>query len=545
MIADGWFPVWAPTGLYLGCGTARVTLARVANVVGAVVTLADITDVGQGGAGHWFNPGGAPTDTFLYYDRAASLLTVNTPPPFVSAFHAAGAFNSYGAGGGVYAGYVAPETIEFNDGPSITPYGMAVPSGPVVDQDGRATFASRAGTDIYVRLPAGAPSTVDSFAGGVVNPHISTQGLVWQRFTGGIQRTFGWRGSNVEDVHAASGSEYAVPVDTPVGPYILSHSGGVLFLRPWGSVVYTTIAVGVTNFPHAVHTMAWGTAGGFLIAWSDASGLLVTTFLDLDVTAAPAPTPTPPPGPGPGLPPPALTVTPVERFVPRRKAIYPHVSRIADPPAQDSIKLLWDRMHELTERLEVGAIATRFDGVEASVAATNTRLDQQRQELEQNPAATLFTQIPGGSPPPTPTPPPPGPGPGPGPGGSGCSDSPGTGHFDPGGALTETRARKISCGTGDEFNVLRAATATLAERENNAEILVRRIIWHLAQGGYTAGRQRNPSTAISKDKIALVIGAETRAFDIFIAYDDNTQPLTQTWNEVFPADLVADAGIAD
>lgn len=555
MIADGLFGQFSPSGLYFACGGLRATIARV-TVVGGQILLEDITDVGEGAAPAWFNPAGSPTDQLLCYNRAETLRTVNTPPPFVAADYTAvpGGLNSYGAGGGVWAGFNAFGQVQFSDGTRLAGR-MPVPAGPAVDQLGRTVYLDNTQTRLSLRTAAGAVSVVDNFGGPIERPHLVSQAIVWQRFTGGILQTYGNRGFGIERLQASSVAEvWSVPIETPGGLWVLSHdNAGRMFLRAWGRAEVTTVATGFTNYPHAIYDSG---NGGFLTTWGDISGVLQLAFVAVDVLAVPGPgTPNPIPGgggsgsgPGGSTAPSTrdLTVTPSRRFTPARRPIYPHVKEVTDPAASQSLKLLWDRMHALGERLDTGDIAQRFAGLDQTLTDTQSQIARQAQQLTQNPAEANATQIPGGvgepggEPPGVPGDPDP-----PGPGTGTCADSPGTGHFDPGGPLTVERARKISCGTGDEWSALRVATATSAERDSNMELLLLRIIWHLNQGGFSAGRQRNPSTAISKDKLTVVIGTETRAFDVFIDASSFSKPLVMQWFETFPADMVADAGIAD
>jgi hypothetical protein len=557
-IPDGWFVSFAPSGQYLACGTSRVTIARIAAVNAATgeVTLDSVTELGEGGAPQWYNPGGSPTDVLLYSNKAGSFYTCNTPPPFVpAAFGPSPDWNAYGAGGGYWTGYLATAggQLTLSTGGTI-PGRFSIPGGPCVDQVGRTVYIGTSGQQVLVRTAAGATSVIDAPGVDVINAHIALGGAVWQRFEGPLQITHGWRGAGVERVHVAAGaSEYAVVIDTPTGPWILSWSNHLLLLRAWGSSSIVTVPTGGVEpfFPHGVYS---STLGGFVLGWNNgATGALGLRFVAYDAGTGVITPPTGSGGGGPGLPPvpttgtPAsqLTVTPVAKYVPPRHRIYPHVAEVTDKPAQQTIKLLWDRVQELTERIEIGDIAQRFAAVESSVSGTNTRIDEQEDQLESNPAEALATQIPSGGGTPGEPPPPGGGGGGGGTGSGSCADSPGTGHYDPGGPLTNERARKICCGTGDEWSNLRVPTTDLATRESNAEQLTRRVIWHLNQGGFTAGRQQNPSLAISKDKLAIVISGETRAFDIYSDYDAWTNTLRMQWSEVFPAVLVADAGIAD
>lgn len=222
--------------------------------------------------------------------------------------------------------------------------------------------------------------------------------------------------------------------------------------------------------------------------------------------------------------------------------VYPHVNEIAEYPAQQSVRLLWDRIHALTEI--VLALQTTITDV---VAGTNTnaaaivtaqRAADQALALAQRPGAASSSDPGGGG---TDDTPPDG---GDGGGGSeGCAAAGATGH-DSGGLLNAVRAGQIACGTGNEYPALKNAVATLAAREANQEELIRRMIWHLKQAGFTAGRQKNPSGAISKDKLAVVVDGVTRAYDMLPGVDPSV-PLTTHMDEVFPANLVDDAGIPD
>lgn len=111
----------------------------------------------------------------------------------------------------------------------------------------------------------------------------------------------------------------------------------------------------------------------------------------------------------------------------------------------------------------------------------------------------------------TPAPPPPPP-----PGGGGGT---GSGHVPPG-PLTEARAEQVVYRTANEFQQL----LTVA----GADELLRRTIWHLHLAGFQAGRQRNPSGAISSDKLTIFINGGWHVYDIFGLQD----PLTVHFIEV-------------
>jgi hypothetical protein len=126
----------------------------------------------------------------------------------------------------------------------------------------------------------------------------------------------------------------------------------------------------------------------------------------------------------------------------------------------------------------------------------------------------------------------------------GCAAAGPSGH-DTGGLLNPIRAGQIICGTGHEFPALKNPTADLATRQANAEQLLLRMIWHLREAGFSAGRQKNPSGEISNDKLCVVVDGVTRCYDVFIAYDEFTIPLVTTMTEVAPANLQDDAGWPD
>jgi uncharacterized membrane protein YgcG len=538
-IADGWFPQVDPSGAWLACGSLTISVASLTVNADHSVTVTQVADLGPGQAPAWYNPG--VSTMLLWYDRAATL-KVAQPAVWVAANLTGQAFNAYGAGGGAWAGWVAPGQMRFSDGTTASGR-LPVPAGPVVDQGGRSVYLTTAQNAVILK---GSGSIAG--AGTFDTPHIAQQAIVWQKYVSASRReTFGRRGAGgIERVQASADTEFwSVPIDTPIGPYILSHDSNQLFLRKWNDTAVTIVAVGVTDFPHGVFSTA---AQGFVIAWSD-GGALGVRFIPADLGAV---IPVEPDagggvgtGPDPGTTPAAggLTVPDRRLFIPVAKPVYPHVDQIDHYPTQQTIRLLWDQMFRVNDRLDRGDIHAGFAAASAALDATNATLAAQATQIAGDPAESRTTSIGGGGSTG-------GDGGGGGGGGGGgtslsCADSPGTGHFDPGGELTEDRARKIACGTGDEWSVLRAPTANLADRETNAEQLTLRIIWHLAQGGYTVGRQRNPSTAISKDKIALVVGTETLAIDLYASFDAYTSTLRTQWVHVTPADLVADAGIPD
>jgi len=237
-------------------------------------------------------------------------------------------------------------------------------------------------------------------------------------------------------------------------------------------------------------------------------------------------------------------VSPVESVsvvqVPRK---YPHIEEIGDFPTAQSIRLLWDRLFSLQEQLTAAQTTiTRLvtaANLTESTATTALQKAKTALTLTQEPGAAATSSTDGGD------------GGGAGGGASsdggaagvGCAAAGSTGH-DTGGVLSATRAGQITCGTGNEFSALKNPTASLAARDANQEELLERMIWHLHQAGFEAGRQQNPSGVISKDKLCIVVDSVLRAYDVFpgAAY---TAPLTTQMIEVHPPHLVTTAGTPD
>ena len=66
---------------------------------------------------------------------------------------------------------------------------------------------------------------------------------------------------------------------------------------------------------------------------------------------------------------------------------------------------------------------------------------------------------------------------------------------------------------------------TDGEAIRSAEELLLRIIWHLKLAGYDAARQRNPSGAISNDKLNIFIEGAWHTYDVFYDYGVANQTL--------------------
>lgn len=224
--------------------------------------------------------------------------------------------------------------------------------------------------------------------------------------------------------------------------------------------------------------------------------------------------------------------------------VYPHIETIADWPAKQSVRLLWDRVWGFEERLQ--ALEANVKQITTAVNTLNSTLKDVKQLAQQ---AYALAQTPDTSPLPVPEPP-----------GSpeNCPDDGQanagvtTARNDPGtypnGDLVVPHdafsAGLIIGGTANEFPLLTAPAIDAATRANQNEELLRRMIWHLNKDGFVAGRQRNPSAAISKDKLTVGIGGETIAYDVFQGVDFN-QEVPVRAGRVCPADYVQDAGIAD
>jgi hypothetical protein len=115
----------------------------------------------------------------------------------------------------------------------------------------------------------------------------------------------------------------------------------------------------------------------------------------------------------------------------------------------------------------------------------------------------------------------------------------------PDGPLSSERAWQVVQNTAAEFPNLTAPYTDVGLKRALTEELLLRTIWHLRLAGYNAGRQRNPSGAISIDKLTVHIDGTWRAYDIYTNFDVPGVPLGIIWWEVFPAGHVPDDGISD
>jgi hypothetical protein len=113
------------------------------------------------------------------------------------------------------------------------------------------------------------------------------------------------------------------------------------------------------------------------------------------------------------------------------------------------------------------------------------------------------------------------------------------------GPTTCSRAERVVNATADEFPGLTAPRASESDAVNASAELLRRMIWHLQLAGYQAGRQRNPSGAISNDKVTIHCNGVWHAYDLFRDLGGAGRPADVIFLEVFPPDPVADAGVPD
>jgi hypothetical protein len=117
-------------------------------------------------------------------------------------------------------------------------------------------------------------------------------------------------------------------------------------------------------------------------------------------------------------------------------------------------------------------------------------------------------------------------------------------HVAPG-PLDAAQADRVVTATGHEFPHLTAPRGSSDEAIGAAEELLLRMIWHLQLAGFEAARQRNPSGAISNDKLNVLIEGRWRAFDVFMDYGQPHQATRVIFYEVFPSDPLAYPGVPD
>ena len=219
------------------------------------------------------------------------------------------------------------------------------------------------------------------------------------------------------------------------------------------------------------------------------------------------------------------------------KRQYPQVDNVKDWAAQESLRLLWERIFQLQEQLNLANT-----NIQNLIAGTNQVNETSTKAL----TAAKNALVTAGEPVRAPGEPDPGADcPDDGQAASGVDNAYPTGH--PGGVVPTSAFEmgKIIGGTADEFSLLLAPTPDLATREANAEEMLERMIWHLQLAGFTAGRQRNPSSLISKDKLTADTDGEIKAYDVFIGLSEFTVAMGVTAGRVCPADYVETTGTPD
>ncbi len=117
-------------------------------------------------------------------------------------------------------------------------------------------------------------------------------------------------------------------------------------------------------------------------------------------------------------------------------------------------------------------------------------------------------------------------------------------HLGPG-PQTRDRAMEILEGVDAEYPHLARAHSTEQQAIAAGEELQLRFIWHLKQAGFNAGRQRNPSGAISNDKMTVFLEGRWKAYDILYDFGVANRPAKVIFLEVTPADHIPHDGISD
>jgi hypothetical protein len=113
------------------------------------------------------------------------------------------------------------------------------------------------------------------------------------------------------------------------------------------------------------------------------------------------------------------------------------------------------------------------------------------------------------------------------------------------GPLSFDRAEQVVYATGREFPHLPAPHPSDGEAIRAAEELLLRIIWHLELAGYNAARQRNPSGAISNDKLNIFIAGQWHAYDLFMDYGVANQEMQLIFLPITAENPIEYPGIPD
>jgi hypothetical protein len=117
-------------------------------------------------------------------------------------------------------------------------------------------------------------------------------------------------------------------------------------------------------------------------------------------------------------------------------------------------------------------------------------------------------------------------------------------HVGPG-PQSMARAEQVVFATADEFPHLVAAYPTSGESIAAAEQLLLRMIWHLQLAGFDAARQKNPSGAISNDKLNVFADGRWRVVDVFYDYGAAGRPTKVIFFEIEGSNPIPDGGIPD
>jgi len=161
---------------------------------------------------------------------------------------------------------------------------------------------------------------------------------------------------------------------------------------------------------------------------------------------------------------------------PTLKRQFPHVDDIVDWRAQQTIRLLWDRVFDLEARVQ--ALTTTVLNLVGATNQQETEIADVKREADQALALSQTTSQ-------EVTPSPVGPNDA-GQGAYGCSVAGANGDI--AGDQTPITAGKIVCGVGNEYPTLTAVAANQPARDANRDELLDRIVWHLNQAGYPCSR---------------------------------------------------------
>jgi hypothetical protein len=118
-------------------------------------------------------------------------------------------------------------------------------------------------------------------------------------------------------------------------------------------------------------------------------------------------------------------------------------------------------------------------------------------------------------------------------------------HVGPG-PLTAARAEQVVYATAREFPSLLAVFPSEEQAVAAAEQLLLRTIWHLQLAGFQSGRQRNPSGAISNDKLTIFIDGNWHLYDIYrLGYAGVATTVQFMEIDMSGANHIPSSGIAD